>query len=140
MLVTGGTLPGGRDEAVAVGISAAMNEFVVPLVRFMVLRLRSVSSQLKFGLHQIVLECGKALDFSINRLDLILNILDETVMSDGSLCGRKHGLFLGEENVLLVLCELSLKKCLGESEVLKLRMSELRVAEHALRNSDVFAT
>lgn len=29
VLVTGGTLPGGRDEAVAFGISTAMNEFVV---------------------------------------------------------------------------------------------------------------
>jgi hypothetical protein len=140
VLVTGCTLPSGRDEAVAVGISTAMNEFVAPLVQFMVLRLRSVSSQLKFGLHQIILECLKALDFSINRLDLIVNVLDETVMSDGSLCGRKHGLFLGKENVLLVLCEFALEERLGEAEVLKMRMRELRVAEHALGNSDVFAT
>lgn len=140
MLVTGGTLPGGRDEAVAVGISAAMNEFVAPLVLFMVLRLRFVSSQLKFGVHQIVLEFLKALDFSINRLDLIVNILDETVMRDGSLSGRKHGLFLGKENVLLVLCEFALEERLGEAEVLKKRMRELRVAKHALWNGDVFAT
>lgn len=142
VLVTGGTLPSGRDESVAVVMSAAMNEFVavVPLVRFMVLRLRSVSYQLNFGVHQIVLECDEALDFGINGLDLIGNVVDESVMSDGGLSCRKHGLFLGEENVLLVPSELSLKKCLGESEVLKLRMSELCVAEHALRNSDVFAT
>ena len=140
VLVTGCTLPSGRDEAVAVGISTAMNEFVAPHVQVMVLRLRSVSSQLKFGLHQIILECLKALDFSINRLDLIVNVLDETVMSDGSLCGRKHGLFLGKENVLLVLCEFALEERPGEAEVLKMRMGELRVAKHALGNSDVFAT
>ena len=140
MLVTGGTLPGGRDEAVAVGISAAMNEFVVPLVRFMVLRLRTVSSQLKFGVHQIILECLKALDFSIDRLDLIVNVLDETVMRDGSLSGRKHGLFLGKENVLLVLGEFALEERLGKAEVLNMRVRELSVAEHALGNSDVFAT
>ena len=61
-------------------------------------------------------------------------------MSDGSLCGRKHGLFLGKENVLLVLCEFALEERLGEAEVLKMRMGELRVAKHALGNSDVFAT
>ena len=138
MLVTGGTLPGGRDEAVAVGISAAMNEFVVHRIVF--LWLRTVSSQMIFSMHQILLECLKALDFSIDRLDLIVNVLDETVMSDGSLCGRKHGLFLGKENVLLVLCEFALEERLGEAEVLNLRMCELSVAEHALGNSDVFAT
>jgi len=41
VLVTSGTLPSGRDESIAVGISAAMNELiVVGLVRF----LRVVSS------------------------------------------------------------------------------------------------
>ena len=39
--------------------------------------------------------------------DLMVNVLDELVMKDGGLCGRKHGLFLGEENVLLMLCEVA---------------------------------
>jgi hypothetical protein len=142
VLVTGGTLPSGRDESVAVVMSTAMNEFVavVMVARSVLLWEWSITYQLNFGAHQIVLECDEALDFGINGLDLIGNVVDESVMSDGSLSSRKHGLFLGEENVLLVPSELSLKKCLGESEVLKLRMSELCVAEHALRNSDVFAT
>ena len=98
MLVTGGTLPSGRDEAVAFGISTAMNEFVViaPVCVFLHMWVVSVSSQLKFGVHQIGLECLKALYFSGDVLDLIINVLDESVMSDGSLCGRKHGLFLCE--------------------------------------------
>lgn len=142
-LVTGGTLPSGRDESVAVVMSTAMNELVVALALlrvFLVLWLRSMSSQVIFGVHQIGLECGKALYFSSNGLDLIINVVDESVVSDGNLSSRKHGLFLGEENILLVLGELAKKKRLGKSEVLKLRMSELSVAEHALRNSDVFAT
>jgi hypothetical protein len=36
--------------------------------------------------------------------------------------------------------EVALKKELGESDVLNLRMSEVSVAEDALRNSDVIAT
>jgi hypothetical protein len=40
-------------------------------------------------------------------LDLIVNVLDEAVMGDGSLSGRKHGLFLCKENVLLVLGEIA---------------------------------
>jgi len=141
VLVTGSTLPSGRDEAVAVGISTAMNELivvgVVGIVGYMVL---SVSSQLKFGVHQIGLECLKTLYFSGDALDLIINVLYEPVMSDGSLCGRKHGLFLGKENVLLVLCEFALEEGLGKAEVLKMRMGELGIAKHALWNSDVFAT
>ena len=41
-------------------------------------------------------------------LNLFVNALDDAVMGDGSLCGREHGLFLGEENVLLVLGEVAL--------------------------------
>lgn len=41
-------------------------------------------------------------------LNLVINALDEAVMGDGSLCCREHGLFLGEENVLLVLGEVAL--------------------------------
>jgi len=36
--------------------------------------------------------------------------------------------------------ERTMKKELGETDVLKLRMSEMSVAEDALRNSDVIAT
>jgi hypothetical protein len=46
---------------------------------------------------------------------------------------------LSEENILLVLSEVALEKELGESEVLKLRMSEVSVAEDALGNSDIIA-
>jgi hypothetical protein len=97
VLVTGGTLPSGRDEAVAFGISTAMNELIVVVVALGVfLQMGVVSSQLKSGVHQIGLECLKALNFGINGLDLIINVVYEPVMSDGSLSGRKHGLFLGK--------------------------------------------
>jgi hypothetical protein len=97
VLVTGCTLPSGRDEPVAFGISTAMNELMVVVVgRIVFLQMRVVSSQLKSGVHQIGLECLKTLDFRGYVLDLIINVLDEPVMSDGSLRGRKHGLFLGE--------------------------------------------
>jgi hypothetical protein len=74
-----------------------MNELMVVVVgRIVFLQMRVVSSQLKSGVHQIGLECLKTLDFRGYVLDLIINVLDEPVMSDGSLRGRKHGLFLGE--------------------------------------------
>lgn len=72
-------------------------------------------------------------------LNLIVNVLDELVMRDDSLSGRKHGLFLGEENVLLVLGELASEERLGETEVLKHGMSELRVAEEALGNRHIIS-
>ena len=62
------------------------------------------------------------------------------VKSDGSLSGRKHGLFLSEENVLLVLSEFVLEESLGKSEMLNLRMSEGGVAKHALGNGDIVST
>ena len=46
---------------------------------------------------------------------------------------------MSEENVLLVSCERALKEGLGETEVLKLRISEGSSAEHALGNGDVVA-
>lgn len=62
------------------------------------------------------------------------------VKGDGSLSGRKHGLFLSEENVLLVLSEFALEESLGESEMLNLIMSEGGVAKHALGNGDIVST
>lgn len=62
------------------------------------------------------------------------------VKSDGSLSGRKHGLFLSEENILLVLGERALEESLGKSEMLNLRMSEGGVAKHTLSNRDIVST
>lgn len=62
------------------------------------------------------------------------------VKGDGSLSGRKHGLFLSEENILLVLGERALEESLGKSEMLNLRMSEGGVAKHTLGNRDVIST
>jgi len=137
VFVTGGTLPSGRDEAVAVGISTAVNElFGVVLVHPLC---GALTLQLMLGVHQIGLESLKLFNLCMNVLDLFVNALDEPVMRDGSLSCREHGLFLCEENVLLVLGEVALKECLGKTEMLKLRMCELSVAEHALRYSDIIA-
>jgi hypothetical protein len=142
VFVTGGTLPSGRDEAVAVGISTAVNELfgVVVVVVVVPPLCGALTLQLILCVHQIGLESLKLLNLCMNVLDLVVNALDETVMRDGSLSCRKHGLFLCEENVLLVLCEIALKECLGKTEMLKLRMSELSVAEHALGNGYIVAT
>jgi hypothetical protein len=138
VFVTGGTLPSGRDEAVAVGISTSVNElFSGGVVNILC---GALTLQLMLGDQQIGLEGLKLLDLCMNVLDLVVNALDETVMRDGSLSCRKHGLFLCEENVLLVLGEIALKECLGETEMLKLRMGEMSVAEHALGNGDIVAT
>jgi hypothetical protein len=61
-------------------------------------------------------------------------------MRDSSLCGGKHGLFLSEENILLVLGEIAVEKGLGKSEMLNLRMCEGSVAKDALCHGDVVAT
>ena len=79
-------------------------------------------------------------DLCIDRLELIVNVLYELVMRDSGLSGRKHGLFLGEENVLLTLGELSSEEGLGKAEMLKLRMGELRVAEEALGDGNIITT
>lgn len=62
------------------------------------------------------------------------------VKGDGSLSGRKHGLFLSEENILLMLGKRVLEESLGKAEMLNLRMSEGSVAKHALSNRDVVST
>jgi hypothetical protein len=94
VLVTGGTLPSGRHEAVAVGIGTAMNE-----LRFMVLVVRVVmcmTHELIFSDDEIVLESDELLDLRVYVLDLCVNILDESVMGNSGLRGGKHGLFLSE--------------------------------------------
>ena len=61
-------------------------------------------------------------------------------MRDSSLCSREHGLFLSEENVLLVLGEIASEKGLGKSEMLNLRMCEGSIAKDALGHGDAVAT
>jgi hypothetical protein len=116
VLVTGCTLPSGRHEAVAVGISTAVNE-LFGLVHILC---GTLTLQLILGDQQIGLECLKLLDLCVNVLYLVINALDEPVMRDGSLSCREHGLFLCKENVLLVLGEIALKECLGKTEMLEL--------------------
>ena len=93
VLVTGGTLPSGRHEAVAVGIGTAMNE-----LRFLrVLRVvMCMTHELIFSDDEIVLESDELLDLCVYVLDLCVNILDESVMGNSGLRGGKHGLFLSE--------------------------------------------
>lgn len=137
VFVTDAALPGGRDEAVAVGISAAMDELIGVIG---INRRRIMTLQLTFCLYEIVFALVECFDLFIDIPDLSVNVLDELFMNDGGLCGRKHGLFLGEENVLLMLCEFASEEGFGKTEMLKLRMSELCVAEHALWNRHIVAT
>ena len=115
VLVTSGTLPSGRHKAIAVGISTAMQKL---LNIFMIVG--SLSHQLVLGSIQVILECLKLLDLSEYVLDLCIDAGNEAVMRDSSLCGGKHGLFLSEENILLVLGEIAVEKGLGKSEMLNL--------------------
>lgn len=71
---------------------------------------------------------------------MCMNVSLSPVKGDSSLSGRKHGLFLSEENVLLVFGEFALEESLGKSEMLNLRMSEGCVAKHTLRNRDIVST
>jgi hypothetical protein len=95
---------------------------------------------LSLGLIQVILECLKLLDLCIDVLDLHVDAGNEPVMRDSSLCSREHGLFLSEENVLLVLGEIASEKGLGKSEMLNLRMGEGSIAKDALGHGDVVAT
>jgi hypothetical protein len=130
-------LPSGRDEAVAVGISAAMDELIGVIG---INRRRIMTLQLTFCLYEIVFALVECFDLCIDIPDLIVNVLDELVMNDGSLCGRKHGLFLCKENVLLMLGELASEEGLGKTEVLKLRLGELSAAEEALCKRNIIPT
>lgn len=136
VFVADATLPRGRDEAVAFGISTAMDELVSGISRLTGV----MTLQQSFCLYEIVFVRVEGFDLCIDIPDLIVNVLDEFVMHDGGLCGRKHGLFLGKENVLLMLGELASEEGLGKTEMLKLRMGELSAAEEALGNRDIIAT
>jgi len=135
VLVADATLPSGRDEAIAIGISAAMNECFSGRVRVM-LRL---CGQLSASVKEVIFEGGERLDLSMNILDLRIKTGQKFVMYESGLSGRKHGLFLSEEDVLLMLSEVASEEGLGKADVLKLRMSELSVAEEALGNGDIIA-
>jgi hypothetical protein len=129
--------PGRRDEPVAVGMSTAVNEL---LPRRCVGRCGSLALQLPFGLQQIKLESRKLFDLLRYILNLSVNVLDNEIVRDGGLCCRKHGLFLSEENILLMFSEFALKKEFSEADVLNLRMSEVSVTEDALWSGDVVGT
>lgn len=101
------TFPSGRDEAVAVRMSAAVNELVP---RRCIGRCGSLALQLPFGLQQIKLESRKLFDLLRDILNLRVNVLDNEVMRDGGLSCREHCKFLSEENVLLMFSEIALKK------------------------------
>lgn len=49
---------------------------------------RIMSHQLMFCAYEINLEGSEGLDLCMNVPDLIINVLDELVMSDGGLSGR----------------------------------------------------
>ena len=119
VLVASGTLPSGRHKAIAIGISTAMHKLLN-----VIMIVGALSNQLVLGPIQVILECLELLHLSENVLDLCIDVSNESVMRDGSLSGRKHGLFLGKENVLLVLGEIASEKGLGKSEMLNLRMGE----------------
>ena len=84
VFVASGTFPSGRDEAVAAGISAAVNEL------FSLVCMRgALTLQLILGVpNQISFESLKLIDLRLYVLDLVLNALEEAVMCDGGLCGR----------------------------------------------------
>jgi hypothetical protein len=135
VLVASGTLPSGRHEAIAIGISTAMNELLHGFHMVSALR-----NQATFGSIQIILEVLKLLDLSIDVLDLRVDVGNKTVMRNGRLCSRKHGLFLSEENVLLVLGEIASEERLGKSEMLNLRMCKGSITKDALCDRDAVAT
>jgi hypothetical protein len=87
VFVTSGTFPSGRHEAIAFGISAAMNELIGGISIGIKIG-RIMSYQLMFCAYEINLEGSELLDLCMNVLDLIVNVLDELVMSDGGLSGR----------------------------------------------------
>ena len=75
---------------------------VVVVVVVVVVIMYPMIKNASFSLHEIIAKGEKLLDLRGDVLDLSVNALNESVMCDGSLCCRKHGLFLCEENVFLV--------------------------------------
>jgi hypothetical protein len=135
MFVATGTLPSGRHKPIAFRISTPMYELLNIFKN-----VGALTNQAIFGMIQIILELLELLDLSDDVLDLCIDVVNKTVMSECSLCGRKHGLFLSEENVLLVFGEFALEESLGKSEMLNLRMSEGCVAKHTFWNRDIVST
>jgi hypothetical protein len=74
--------------------------------------------ELTFCLHEITAKSDELLDLCGDVLDLGVNVLNDTVMGNGSLCRGKHSLFLCEENVFLVSREFASEEGLSESDVL----------------------
>jgi hypothetical protein len=89
-LVAYATFPSGRDEAIAIGISAAMNE------RFSKNERVRLCGQLSASVKEVIFEGGERLDLSMNILDLRIKTGEKFVMGERGLSGRKHGLFLSE--------------------------------------------
>ena len=90
VLVADATFPSGRDEAIAIGISAAMNE------RFSKNDRVRLCGQLSASVREVIFECDECLDLSLNILDLRINAGEKFVMGERGLSGRKHGMFLSE--------------------------------------------
>ena len=100
----------------------------------------TLADQEILGPIQIHLQFLQPPHLCIDILKLCIDVSNEAVMRDSSLCRRQHGLFLGKENVLLVLGEIASEKGLGKSEMMNLRMCEGSIAKHALGHGDVVAT
>jgi hypothetical protein len=90
VLVADATFPSGRDESIAIGISAAMNE------RFSKNDRVRLCGQLSASVKEVIFEGGECLDLSMNILDLRIKTGKKFVMGERGLSGRKHGLFLSE--------------------------------------------
>ena len=90
VLVADATFPSGRDEAIAIGISAAMNEGFSGRGMF------RLCGQLSASVKEVKFECSECLDLSMNILDLRIKTGKKFVMYECGLSGRKHGLFLSE--------------------------------------------
>jgi hypothetical protein len=90
VLVADATFPSGRDESIAIGISAAMNE------RFSENDRVRLCGQLSASMKEVIFECDELLDLRMNILDLRIKRGEKFVMVERGLSGRKHGLFLSE--------------------------------------------
>jgi hypothetical protein len=58
-------------------------------------------------LKEIIPVGDEGFDLGVRIPDLRINILDKFVMCHSGLRGRKHGLFLCEKNVLLMVSEVA---------------------------------